>query len=279
MWHSTESPSTILIERQDGTIYDLGKMGFGVVSFNPPSANWQHTWQQVGKYHTSLINSEVQQTSIPLVLDAFAIDNYDMELQRLMLRQIFMSDDYFYVISMRTPYLRWKCVAEAFDMTQLDNYHKLKSVSITLDCIDGFAESTATTQMPFTYDSGSWGLGENLPNGVDIPYTFSTPSFKVYNASIIPLRAEEHPFTLAFQGTVPNTLIITNATTGQTFVLNRSLTSSDTMELVGLVPIVNGSQDYGASNHAYLDLAVGWNEFEISGASNFTISFDTHFYY
>lgn len=279
MWNSTESPSTILIERQDGTIYDLGKMGFGVVSFNPPSANWQHTWQQVGKYRTSLINSEIQQTTIPLVFDAFATDNYDMELQRLMLRQIFMSDEYFYVISMRTPYLRWKCVAEAFDMIQLDNYHKLKNVSITLDCIDGFAESTATTQTPFTYDSESWGLGENLPNGVDIPYTFTTPSFKVYNASNIPLRAEEHPFTLKFQGTVPSALTIENVTTGQTFVLNRSLTSSDTMELVGLVPIVNGSQDYGASNHAYLDLAVGWNDFEISGATNFTISFDTHFYY
>ncbi|ULQ49060.1 phage tail domain-containing protein [Liquorilactobacillus nagelii] len=279
MWHSTERPSTILIERQDGTIYDLGKMGFGVVSFNPPSANWQHTWQQVGKYRASLTNSEVQQTTIPLVLDAFATDNYDMELQRLMLRQIFMSDEYFYVISMRTPYLRWKCVAEAFDITQLDNYHKLKSVSISLLCIDGFAESTATTQTPFTYDSESWGIGENLPNGVDLNYTFTTPSFKVYNASIIPLRAEEHPVTITFQGVVASSLSIENATTGQTFTLSRALTASDSLILKGLVPIVNGSQDYGASNHAYLDLAVGWNEFKITGASSFTISFDTRFYY
>ncbi|MFT8392448.1 MAG: phage tail domain-containing protein [Liquorilactobacillus ghanensis] len=279
MWHSTERPSTILIERQDGTIYDLGKMGFGVVSFNPPSANWQHTWQQVGKYHADLTNSEVQQTTIPLVLDAFATDNYDMELQRLMLRQIFMSDEYFYVISMRTPYLRWKCVAEAFDITQLDNYHKLKSVSISLLCIDGFAESTATTQTSFTYDVESWGIGENLPNGVDLNYTFTTPSFKVYNASIIPLRAEEHPVTITFQGVVASSLSIENVTTGQTFTLSRALTSSDSLILKGLVPIVNGSQDYGASNHAYLDVATGWNEFKITGASSFTISFDTRFYY
>ncbi len=279
MWHSTERPSTILIERQDGTIYDLGKMGFGVVSFNPPSANWQHTWQQVGKYHASLTNSEVQQTTIPLVLDAFATDNYDMELQRLMLRQIFMSDEYFYVISMRTPYLRWKCVAEAFDITQLDNYHKLKSVSISLLCIDGFAESTATTQTPFTYDAESWGIGENLPNGTDLDYTFTTPSFKVYNASIIPLRAEEHPATIAFSGVVASSLSIENVTTGQTFTLSRALTASDSLILKGLVPIVNSSQDYGASNHAYLDLVAGWNEFKITGASSFTISFDTRFYY
>lgn len=279
MWHLTERPSTILIERQDGTIYNLGKMGFGVVSFNPPSANWQHTWQQVGKYHASLTNSEVQQTTIPLVLDAFATDNYDMELQRLMLRQIFMSDEYFYVISMRTPYLRWKCVADAFGITQLDNYHKLKSVSISLLCIDGFAESTATTQTPFTYEAESWGIGENLPNGIDLPYMFTTPSFKAYNASIIPLRAEEHPVTITFQGVVASSLSIENVTTGQIFTLSRALTASDSLILKGLVPIVNGSQDYGASNHAYLDLAVGWNEFKITGASNFKISFDTHFYY
>ena len=279
MWHSTESPSTILIERQDGTIYDLGKMGFRVVSFNPPSAKWQHTWQQIGKYRAILTNSEAQQTTIPLVLDAFATDNYDMELKRLMLRQIFMSDEFFYVISVRTPYLRWKCVAEAFDMAQLSNFHKLKNVSISLVCLDGFAESTATTQTPFTYDSNSWGLGENLPNGVDIPYTFTTPSFKVYNASIIPLRAEEHPVTIAFSGVVTSSLHIKNVATDQEFILNRSLNSSDSLIIAGLVPIVNGSQDYGASNHAYLDLAVGWNEFQITGATNFTISFDTHFYY
>lgn len=279
MWHKHVFPSTILIYRQDGTVYDLGKLGFQVVSFNPPSPNYAHTWQQVGKYKTILTASQAQQISIPLVLDGMANDNYDMELQRLMLRKMFNSDKYFYVVSMRTPYIRWKCVAESFDMTQLDNYHKLKSVSITLDCIDGFAESTATTQTPFTYESESWGLGENLPNGVHIPYTFTTPSFRVYNASIIPLRAEEHPFTIAFSGIVESELHIKNLTTGQEFVLNRALSLSDTLIIAGLVPIVNGSQDYGASNHAYLDLARGWNEFQISGATNFTISFDTRFYY
>ncbi|WP_187327523.1 phage tail domain-containing protein, partial [Liquorilactobacillus mali] len=157
-WHEHKYPSTILIQRQDGTIYDLGEMGFRVISFNPPGMNYAHTWQQIGKYKALLTASQAQQATIPLVLDAIGNDNYDIELQRLALRKIFNSDEYFYVISMRTPYLRWKCVTEPFDMTQLDNYHKLKSVSITLDAIDGFAESTATTQTQFTYDSESWGL-------------------------------------------------------------------------------------------------------------------------
>lgn len=273
---------TIIIQYQDGTSVNLSDKGFLVKSFTPPSPNFQYTWQQMGKYKALLTNSEIQQSTFSFEVYVDGKDFYDFELIRLELKKILTSDKPFYVIWTMMPYLRYLCVPDMSNlvMAQDDAMPRMASpLSISLISIDGFAESTATTQTPFTYDSESWGLGENLPNGVDIPYTFTTPSFKVYNASNIPLRAEEHPFTLKFQGTVPSALTIENVTTGQTFILNRSLTSSDTMELVGLVPIVNGAQDYGDSNHAYLDLAVGWNEFEISGASNFTISIDTHFYY
>ena len=273
---------TIIIQYQDGTSVNLSDKGFLVKSFTPPSPNFQYTWQQMGKYKALLTNSEIQQSTFSFEVYVDGKDFYDFELIRLELKKILTSDKPFYVIWTMMPYLRYLCVPDMSNlvMAQDDAVPRMASpLSISLISIDGFAESTATTQTPFTYDSESWGLGENLPNGVDIPYTFTTPSFNVYNASNIPLRAEEHPFTLKFQGTVPSALTIENVTTGQTFILNRSLTSSDTMELVGLVPIVNGSQDYGDSNHAYLDLAEGWNEFEISGASNFTISFDTHFYY
>ncbi|MFT8937407.1 phage tail domain-containing protein [Liquorilactobacillus sp.] len=277
--YSTEYPSTIIVQRLDGTIYDLGKLGFRVTSFDPPSPNWQHTYQQVGKYGAQLINSEVQQTTIPLVLDGIATDNYDLELQRLMLRQIFSSHEPFYVISMRTPYLRWKVVADTFSIAQLNSYHKLKSVAINLLCGDGYAESTATTLTPFTYDAESWGIGMNLPNGVDLDYSFTVPSFKVYNASIIPLNADERPVTIVFKGTVPSSLSIFNKTTGQTFTLTRKLSTSDTLIIKGLVPIVNSSQDYGNSNHKYLDFATGWNDIQVVGATGFTISFETRFYY
>lgn len=273
---------TIVIQYQDGTSVNLSDKGFLVKSFTPPSPSFQYAWQQTGKYKALLTNSEIQQSTFGFEVYVDGKDFYDFELTRLELKKILTSDKPFYVIWTMMPYLRYLCVPDMSNlvMAQDNAVPRMASpLSISLISIDGFAESTATTQTPFTYESESWGFGENLPNGVDIPYTFSTPSFKVYNASIIPLRAEEHPFTLKFQGTVHGTLTIENVTTGQTFTLNRSLTSSDTMELVGLVPIVNGSQDYGDSNHAYLDLAVGWNEFEISGASNFTISFDTHFYY
>ena len=281
MFPQTEFPSSIIVQRLDGTIYDLGKMGFRVISFDPPSPNWQHTFQQVGKYGADLVNSEVQQTTIPIVLDGIATDNWDLELQRLSLRNIFTSDEPFYVISMRTPYLRYKVVADTFSINQLNSYHKLKSVTINLLCADGYAESTATTLTPFTYEAESWGIGMNLPNGIDLNYVFSVPSFKVYNASIIPLTAEERPVSIIFKGVAPNGVKITNNTTGQSINVYKALTANDTLIWKGLVPVLNGSQIYGngLSDHGYLDLAKGWNDIVVSGATNFTISFETRFYY
>ena len=273
---------TVLIQRLDGTIINLHDEGFIVNSFTVPPTNWQHTWQSVGKYNNELSNTEIQQRTIVLKIGYFGSDFYDFELVRLRLNQIFNSNEPFYVIWTMLPYLRYKCVfdPQSTDLSQYDAMPQFAS-SVTINLLDviGFAESTATTQTPFTYEAESWGIGENLPNGVDLDYMFTTPSFKVYNASIIPLRAEEHPVTITFTGAVASSLSIENVTTGQTFTLNRALTASDSLILKGLVPIVNGSQDYGASNHAYLDLAVGWNEFKITGASSFTISFDTRFYY
>lgn len=274
-----EYSSNIFVQRQDGTLYDLGKLGFRVVSFDPPSPNWQHTYQQVGKYGAQLTNSEVQQTTIPLVLDGMANDNYDLEMQRLKLRRIFTSDKFFYVISLRMPYLRWKVVAEAFTMPQLSSFHRLKAISISLDCIDGYAETTATTTTPFKYDTASWGLGDHIPNDEDVEYSFNASEFKVYNGSLIPLLADDRPATITFKGVVAKSLTIANQSNGQTFVLNRALKATDTFVLKGMVPLVNGTQVYAQTNHVYLDISRGWNNFKVTGATDFTISFDTRFYY
>ena len=271
-----------MIVHQDGTVYDLKKLGYIVNKFSPPTSNWQHTFQQIGKYNSKLINSEVQQMTISFQLSWIGTDFYDFELLRLKLNEIFMSGEPFYVIWTMLPYLRYKCVIDSgsVDTTQVDLVPVGQNIAMNFLCIDGFAESTATTQTPFIYDSESWGIGENLPNGVDLKYTFSVPSFRIYNASIIPLRAEEHPIKIIFNGDVTSELGIENVTTGQKFTLTHGLAKdANSMILNGLVPFIDTQQVYSLSNHAYLDLAVGWNEFKITGASNFTISFDTHFYY
>ena len=43
----TKYQGEIIIQRRDGTIYDLEKEGIKVINFDPPSANFQHTYNRL----------------------------------------------------------------------------------------------------------------------------------------------------------------------------------------------------------------------------------------
>ncbi|MDM7641102.1 phage tail domain-containing protein [Leuconostoc citreum] len=277
----TKYQGEIIIQRRDGTIYDLEKEGIKVINFDPPSANFQHTYNQIGKFGAELVDTQIQQMSIPLTFDVTARDNYDYELQRLKVLRIFSSTEPFYVINMRTPFLRWKVVADSFTYPRLGNFWKAKNVAINLVCYDGLAESTATTMDPFTFDGGTYGIGMGIP--FDTPkYSFTNQTkFNFLNPSIIPLLSNERPVTITFKGDAPNGLTIKNNTTGQSFTYFKSLSNTDEFKLIGLVPMVNGVQRLGngLSNREFVDYAIGNNEMEVVGATNFTIQFTTRFYY
>lgn len=278
---ATNFKGSIIVQRRDGTTYDLEKEGIRVISFDPPSSNFQHTYTQTGDFGTDLTATQVQQMTIPLIFDVKSRDNYDYELQRLKVLQIFSSIEPFYIINMRTPFLRWKVVAESFSYPRLGNFWKAKNVSINLVCYEGFAESTATTQDPFTFDGGTYGIGMGIPFDTPV-YSFKNqPKFRFYNPSLIPLLANERPVTLSFRGEAPNGITIKNKTTGQSFVYKKALTKNNDFKLLGINPIVDGIQRFGNaySDRSFIDYAQGYNDIEIVGSSNFELNFNTRFYY
>lgn len=277
---STKFQSDILIQRLDGTTYDLGAEGIRVVTFDPPSPAYAHTYAQTSNYGATLGGTQITQVSIPLTFDVIAHDNFDYELQRLKVLQIFSSVEPFYVISLRTPFMRWKVVAEPFSYPRSGNYWKAKNVAVNLVCYEGLAESIATTLQNATVNGHEYDASLGVPLA-DYNYQFHTTNFKVYNPSIIPLLADERPVTILFKGRASSGLTITNRTTSQTFTYKKPINTSDDFKLIGLVPIMNGIQRLGNdySSRSFIDLARGYNNFEISGASDFTISFETRFYY
>lgn len=277
----TKFPTSFLIQKRDGTIYDLGAEGIRVITCDPPSANFQHTFNQTGKYGAKLTGTTTQQISFPIVFDVFAIDVLDYELQRLKVYKIFDSQEPFYIINSRIPYLRYKVVADGFAYPRLNNHWKAKNVSVNLTAYEGFAETTATTQTPFSLNSEKFGFGIGL-NNANFKYTFVNENKFVFNnMGNIPLLADSKPVEIIFQGIVGKELTIRNKTTKQTFTYKRPLLKTDTFRLIGIVPTVNNSQRLGSSysSRSYLDFAVGLNEIEVVGAREFTIKFNTRFYY
>ena len=271
--------ATIIIQRLDGTVYDLDAMGFRVKKFDIPLPNYNHSYQQIGYYGSTLIGTQAQQLVIPLVIDITAMDIHDYNFQLLQLRRVFRSDEDFFVINMYAPFIRWRCRAEAVTPSQNGNFWRASDVTINLDCPSGFAESVATTQDPVDPPNNGWGFGQGFNTDQLPSYTYTTPDFTFFNAGVIPLRADDRPVKITFQGTAPNGFTLTNNTTKQSFKLTKGVRSSDVVTILGFVPSINGKQEYSSSDHGFLDFAVGENRLHLDGASGFTMKFDTRFYY
>ncbi|MGG5737729.1 hypothetical protein [Bacillus cereus group sp. IBL03679] len=56
-----------------------------------------------------------------------------------------------------------------------------------------------TTIDPFTFDSGLWQIGQNLP-AEDLIYKHSTSSFRIYNASDIEIDPRKLPLVIRIRG-------------------------------------------------------------------------------
>lgn len=278
---STKFETSFLIQKRDGTVYDLGAEGIRVISCDPPSPSFQHTYNQSGKFGARLTGTTVQQVSFPIVFDVFAIDEYDYELQRLKVYKIFDAQEPFYIINSRIPYLRHKVVADGFAYPRLGNYWKAKNVSVNLTAYEGFAETTATTLTPFDLNSDKFGFGIGITSD-NFKYSFTNESKFVFNnLGHIPLLADNKPVEVIFQGIVDQSLTIKNKTTGQEFTYKKALAKSDVFKLTGIIPTVNEKQRLGNSfsTRSYLDFSVGTNDIEVIGARDFTIKFNTRFYY
>lgn len=270
--------STLIIERLDGTKYDLAKLDIWVLQFEPPSPSYQHNVVSVGKYGQRLAGTTTSQRQIPFECDVFASDDLTIVMKRNQLFRIFDSMEPFYVIDMRLPTIRWKVIADQQPFNLYENYHMGGDISFNLNCIDGYAESVDSTLN--INDLSKWSLGSmNLPLDKQLNYKFNKDNFEVFNASNIDILAEERPYTIQFQGQA-NKLTITNLSTNQKFICNQKINSGDEFKLYGCWPLLNGQSIYQNTNHSFIDLKQGWNEFNISGyQGDITITIDTHFYY
>ena len=270
--------NSIIIQHQDGTSYDLDQCDFKVVSYDPPNINYNHSFTNISDDLPTLTQTTIQQMTIPLVVELQAHDYYDYELQVLKLRQIFKSNQYFYVINSRIPFLRYKVVAQSFDIKRLSNFYYSQNITINLIAIDGCAETLGvTSDSTFISDLNSWGIGENIPTK-QISYSFSCNNFTFYNLGLLDLKAESRPVLMKINATADN-LKITNKTTNQIWQLNTHIDSNNELDLNGVKPVYNGQNLYANTNHAYLDFVSGANEIEIDNASNLKITFETRFYF
>lgn len=110
-------------------------------------------------------------------------------------------------------------------------------------------------------------------------YTFTTTTFRVFNAGDIDIDPRVLPLKITFTGASTN-LTITNQTTGDTWQYTGTTQTGDTITLDGVRSLKNGASIFRNTNRKLITIKPGWNKFIIEGTTGaFTISFDFRFYY
>lgn len=246
---------------------------------------------------------------VPFVLRAY--DLMDFPLLRDVLFGLILEKDSFYIREMRRP----KKLAYAFvdpseparmdletDNRLIGGKRYLVRLQNTFDLdqveTDGegelvfettelpFAESIGTTQdihrNGIHTDSELWGFGMGLIADDDsLIYTHTGTSFKVYNAGNELIHPYEHYLKITIDNVQGSTSYfeLRNKTTGDIFRINEAVSGNQTIVLDGPNVTSNSLQFYRKTNHIFISLVPGWNEFEVRGARSARIAFDFRFYY
>ncbi|KON69634.1 hypothetical protein AKG34_13340 [Peribacillus butanolivorans] len=266
----------LFIQKEEGEMIDTSDfLKLSLFEPSPPKRN--PNYQDIeGRRGSLLFSNSLTNRTVSVECLFIARDVSDFILKRDEANALFDSEEPYYIIDSRQPFKRWKVVLESNDPEYQRN--RVGKLNLTFTAIDGMSESTGSTQVPFSFASGAWGMGQNLIAD-DLLYTFNTTKFKVYNAGDIEVDPREKPMTITYSGASEN-LRIHNITTGEEFRYTGNTNSHDKIILDRVYVKRNTMSVYKNTNRVSIKLKKGWNEFVISGnSSSFEIAFDFRFYY
>nr|WP_188388705.1 phage tail family protein [Priestia taiwanensis] len=106
-----------------------------------------------------------------------------------------------------------------------------------------------------------------------------TNKFKITNDGHIPINPSNRALVITYVGAGDN-LTIMNKTTGEKFMLNGVLKTTDTVRIDGLSVKKNNLSVFRNTNKQFISLAKGENDIEVVGATGaYTVTFEYRSYY
>ncbi|APX72089.1 phage tail family protein [Companilactobacillus allii] len=193
------------------------------------------------------------------------------------IQKFFMSRDGFWLSFGNQPAYKYRVKTRVFTPTYFND--RSASISIIFNNYTGMKESTGTSLEIFDSTKDFFDFGMGIPNTDNLKWKFNTNNFNVFNPSdlVIDPLSQHHFLKIHIKGVGIPTIV--NKTTGETFSYSKYLSGNDELVVDGVDPVINGIADGINSNHGTISLNRGYNEFDISGLSNFEVSFEFYFIY
>ena len=190
-------------------------------------------------------------------------DVTDYKLVKQKLRGMLFKRTPYFINHSDMPGIKYAVYCEENAIT--DIAHKYGEFEITFVVFKGYSESLMTTDN-FSLNSDYWQFGNGLVTDPNIKYVHTKRKFQIYNGStdtVTPIH--RHQLITTMNINAPNGFTLHNKTTGDKFVYKKKIRDTDTVVLNGVYPFKNKKHCGIDTNHEYITLAEGYNDFEVLG--------------
>ena len=190
-------------------------------------------------------------------------DVTDYKLVKQKLRGMLFKRTPYFINHSDIPGIKYAVYCEENAIT--DIAHKYGEFEITFVVFKGYSESLMTTDN-FSLNSDYWQFGNGLVTDPNIKYVHTKRKFQIYNGStdtVTPIH--RHQLITTMNINAPNGFTLHNKTTGDKFTYKKKIRNNDTVVLNGVYPFKNKQHCGIDTNHEYITLAEGYNDFEVLG--------------
>lgn len=268
----------VLLERLDGAVYSFKECGIGVRDFAVSSPYYATEYENIdGMDGVVDTGTTLGYRQIKMSLYFVADSMEDYAIKRHEVFSILDSRQAFYITESRNPHKRWKVKIDGIFTPDQARLFGFFDVSLTSASPYALSPGTTLNMLP---DDHYYSIGDGKIDEGDplVQFEFDTSSFFVFNDSDTIVDPRNMQINIKLQGTLVNP-IIRNLTTSDEWKWTGSATASDVISLDGVRSLKNDQSIFGQTNKQLITLARGWNEFSITGATDFTIAFDFKMYY
>lgn len=258
----------------DGTEVNLNDYGLRCLSFEVESIGSKLEEEHIpGRDGVILIDGDLEPRNLKAKFMTAAADRNGYTLLQNQIYRLFDPRKEITIIDNKEPGKRWfvRSVAK-FTPERINAINSL--FELTLYSARPFAESVGSTLSPDESIQINTNYGDP-----PVQYVFNTSSFSVWNDGDSNINPRNNELIITFKGVSAGGLSIKNITTGDEWTYSNATLESDTIKLDGIRSTKNGLSIFRNSNKKLITLNTGWNDFQISGATDFTISFDFRYLY